>query len=63
MKTYVLLEFTHSKPILDLAEKAAGRAYTLSGVEDCRVCGPEDASINLKRVDVADEEIQYARPA
>lgn len=37
MITTVVLRFTHEKPIPDLAELAAGRAYTLSGVENCEV--------------------------
>lgn len=32
--TYILLEVTHSKDIPDLLDKAAGRAYTLDGVQD-----------------------------
>lgn len=32
-KTYVLLEIEHRKPIPDLTDFVAGRAYTLDGVE------------------------------
>lgn len=37
MKTTVILEFDHSKPIPDLANFAAQRAYTLPGVDNVTV--------------------------
>lgn len=36
MKTIVILEITHSKPIADLANMIAGRAYTLQGVDNAK---------------------------
>lgn len=37
MITYLSLKITHQKPIDQLATIAAGRVYTLSGVDDCEV--------------------------
>ncbi len=37
MKTYLLIEVKHTKPIPDLADKAAGRIYTMNHVEDVQV--------------------------
>ena len=34
MKTQILLTIDHKKPISDLLDKVAGRAYTLAGVDD-----------------------------
>lgn len=34
MKTIITIEVTHDKPIADLIDKIAGRAYTLDGVKD-----------------------------
>ncbi|MDE2098922.1 MAG: hypothetical protein KGL39_16835 [Patescibacteria group bacterium] len=34
MKTIILMELDLSKPVTDLVDKIAGRAYTLDGVED-----------------------------
>lgn len=36
MKTIVILEITHSKPIQALPNLIAGRAYTIDGVKDAR---------------------------
>lgn len=37
MKTYLLIEVKHTKPIPDLADKSAGRIYTMDHVEDVQV--------------------------
>ena len=37
MKTYLVLELETSKDIPDLADKIAGRAYVLDGVEDANI--------------------------
>lgn len=37
MKTFVLVEVTHSKPIDNLAALIAGRAWTIDGVEGAEV--------------------------
>lgn len=34
MQTTLILTITHTKPIADLADKVAGRAYTLDGCEN-----------------------------
>jgi len=36
MKTIVILEITHSKPITALQNMIAGRAYTIDGVTDSK---------------------------
>lgn len=33
-ETYILIQIKQSKPIQDLLDKAAGRIYTMDGVED-----------------------------
>lgn len=33
MRTYLLLEVSHTKPIPDLADVVAGRVWTLDGVQ------------------------------
>jgi hypothetical protein len=33
-ETYILIQIKQSKPIQDLTDKAAGRIYTMDGVED-----------------------------
>jgi hypothetical protein len=35
--TYLTFAVHHDEPVRDLAEKAAGRIYTLDGVDDCQV--------------------------
>lgn len=37
MKTVVILEITHTKPITALANMIAGRAYSIDGVSDAQV--------------------------
>lgn len=37
MKTLVVIEIEHKKPLQNLAEMVAQRAYTLDGVEDAKV--------------------------
>lgn len=37
MKTIVILEITHAKPITALANMIAGRAYSIDGVKDSQV--------------------------
>ena len=37
MKTQILLTIEHEAPIPDLLDKIAGRAYTLTGVDDVTV--------------------------
>lgn len=34
MRTFIVLEVTHDKPITDLAEHAAQRVYTMDGVSN-----------------------------
>ena len=43
MKRYLVLELELSKDIPDLADKIAGRAWTLSGVEDANIVKCETA--------------------
>jgi hypothetical protein len=37
LKTYLTFLVLHEEHIKDLSEKAAGRIYTLQGVDDCQV--------------------------
>jgi hypothetical protein len=34
METIITLKITHAKPLPDLADKAAGRIYTMDGIDD-----------------------------
>jgi hypothetical protein len=40
MKTTIVLEVIHDKPIPHLADLIAGRAYTIDKVSDCLVVTP-----------------------
>jgi hypothetical protein len=45
MKTLVMIEVDHSKPIPALANMVAGRAYTISGVTNAQIVAlPSQAS-------------------
>lgn len=55
MKTIVVLEFTHEDPIPDLADMAACRAYTLTGVDNCEVI-----STGIKALSIRDEMPEQA---
>lgn len=37
MKTFIVLSVTHDKPLPDLPELVAGRAWTIDGVTDAKV--------------------------
>lgn len=37
METIIQLKVTHTKPIEGLADKAAGRIYTMDGIDDVTV--------------------------
>lgn len=43
MKTIIVLEIEHVKPIGDLGERIAGRAYTIDGVDDVTIKRDEPA--------------------
>lgn len=49
MKSYVLLEITHDKPLPALASMIAGRAYTISGVTD---------AVELKQQELTPEQLE-----
>jgi hypothetical protein len=34
METIITLKITHAKPLPELADKAAGRIYTMDGIDD-----------------------------
>lgn len=51
MKTYVLIEVSHRKPLPVLAEMIAGRAYTIDGVSDARVVKQDSISPEQMRSD------------
>lgn len=53
MRTIVSLVIDHKKPIPELAEKVAQRAYTLDGVSDVNPCEPD--LIALPVVDVMEQ--------
>ena len=42
MKTIITIEVTHDKPVPDLIDKIAGRAYTIDGVKDVTATLVED---------------------
>lgn len=46
--TYVVLKFTHKKPVPDLPELAAGRAYTIDGVANCEVADIDIQALPLR---------------
>jgi len=57
MKThFILLKITTDGDVPDLADKAAGRIYTASGVRDCVVITPA-LSLPTCAVDVSGEEL------
>lgn len=41
MKTVLVIEVTHTRPIPDLEDIAAGRIYTMDNVEDVRILPKE----------------------
>jgi hypothetical protein len=58
MITIVSIEITHKKPIPNLADLIAGRAYTIQNVVDANVIGdqPQDV-LELQRAGFTAEEI------
>lgn len=48
MKRYLILELDLSKDIPELADKIAGRAWTLDGVEEARVLENSDVRTNSR---------------
>lgn len=57
MKThFILLKITTDGDVPDLADKAAGRIYTASGVRDCVVITPA-LNIPVCAVEVSGEEL------
>jgi hypothetical protein len=34
METIITLKITHAKPLPEIADKAAGRIYTMDGIDD-----------------------------
>jgi len=54
MITTITMKIEHTKPIPDLLDKAAGRVYSMDGVEDVTVtdCG-EFAETMRKLIDLA----------
>ena len=53
---FILLKITTDGDVPDLADKAAGRIYTASGVRDCVVITPA-LSLPTCAVDVSGEEL------
>lgn len=41
MKTIVIVEIDHDKPLPDLAAKVAGRAYSMPGVDNANAWEPK----------------------
>lgn len=58
MRTIVSLVIDHKKPIPELANLIAQRAYTLPGVDDARHA---DEFISLPVVDVMQKEAEVAK--
>lgn len=48
MRTTIVLTIEHDKPIADLLDKVAGRAYTISGVSDVTATLPDRLSDMLE---------------
>ena len=49
MRTFILLAIDHRKPIPELANMIAGRAYTIDGVTD---------AVELKQEELTPEQLQ-----
>lgn len=49
MKVIIVLELELSKPIPELADKAAQRIYVLDGVEDCRVIAQGEKHVDFEQ--------------
>lgn len=55
MKTQILLTVEHVKPVADLLDKVAGRAYTIDGVNDVTAELVADVqAVDLLRLPVKD---------
>ena len=50
MKRYLILELELSSDIPDIADKVAGRAWTISGVENANVLTDDGANLRAPRM-------------
>jgi hypothetical protein len=64
MKTIVIVEIVHDKPISDLADRIAGRAWTLDGVryatahvDEKTVADLEQAGFSLAEISLGVQEV------
>ena len=54
MKTQILLTIEHKAPIPDMLDKIAGRAYTLTGVDDVAAANyPSEISLERQKFALA----------
>jgi hypothetical protein len=64
MKTIVIVEIVHDKPITDLADRIAGRAWTLQGVryatahvDEKTVADLEQAGFSLAEISLGAQDV------